>query len=79
MLRGYADRVVPLFLWRPDVHHAILGVRYTNLNKTQDIESLDDVELCDVVVAIFQAADAIWDELRAIRVALTSKRYVCAA
>jgi hypothetical protein len=49
-------------------------LRYRNFNKTKDIESMDDVELRDLVVALFQAADAIWDELRAIRVALESKR-----
>ncbi len=42
-------------------------VRYRHLNKSQDVECLDDVQLRDVLVALLQAADAIWDELRAIR------------
>lgn len=47
--------------------------RYRSLNKTEDIESLHDVELRDLLVGLFQAADAIWDELRAIRVALEER------
>ena len=42
-------------------------VRYKKLNKTQDIENLDNVDLRDLLVALFQAADAIWNELHEIR------------
>ena len=62
---------------KPDDYHygtpSLDFVRYRNLNKTEDIESLEDVELRDVLVALLQAADAIWDELRAIRVVLEKR------
>ena len=49
-------------------------VRYRDLNKTGDIERLEDVELRDLLVAFFQAADAIFHELRDIRKAVENKR-----
>jgi hypothetical protein len=47
--------------------------KYRHLNKSQDIEDLDDVSNRDLLVAILYSADAIWFELRRIREA-TEKR-----
>jgi hypothetical protein len=38
-------------------------IKYRHLNKSQDIEDLDDVSKRDLLVAILYSADAIFSEL----------------